>query len=147
MDQVDSQKKGKGWMVLTVVFILLFAISLFTRGFSSLSITGSAVLSQDSAKTKANDFIQKYIANPGVTIKIDDIKVESGLYALNITASANGQTQSAKAYVTKDGKLFFLQAIPLDNVDELLKQQQAAQAQQVDIQPTVEQSTTSVPKR
>ena len=131
-----QKKKMNTWKVLTIVFILLFVAAIFTKGFTLLSITGSAVLSQDSAKTKANDFIQKYLIGPGVTIDVNKVSEESGLYALNMTANSNGVSQAAKAYITKDGKLFFLQAIPLDEIDNLLNQQQPADnPQDIELQP------------
>ena len=131
-----QKKKANTWKILTIVFILLFIAAIFTKGFTLLSITGSAVLSQDSAKTKANDFIQKYLIGPGVTIDVNKVSEESGLYALNMTANSNGVSQAAKAYITKDGKLFFLQAIPLDEIDNLLNQQQPADnPQDIELQP------------
>ncbi len=131
-----QKKKMNTWKVLTIVFILLFVAAIFTKGFTLLNITGSAVLSQDSAKTKANDFIQKYLIGPGVTIDVNKVSEESGLYAVDLTANSNGVSQAAKAYMTKDGKLFFLQAIPLDEIDNLLNQQQApGTAQEIELQP------------
>ncbi len=114
------------WKILTVIFALLFIAALFTRGFTLLNITGKAVLSEDEAKTKADDFIQKYLALPGVSIELKELSEVSGLYKLDITASGDGQSQDASAYISKDGKLFFLQAIPLDEIENLLNQQQAS---------------------
>ncbi len=136
-----QKKKMNTWKVLTIVFILLFIAAIFTKGFTLLNITGSAVLSQDSAKTKANDFIQKYLIGPGVSIDVEKVSEESGLYAIDLTANSNGVSQAAKAYITKDGKLFFLQAIPLDEIDNLLNQQQASEtAQDIELQPANEPS-------
>lgn len=133
MDQSYSMEKPKKrgtWKLLTVVFALLFLAAFFTKGFTTWSITGKAVLSQNDAEKRADDFLQKYIAVPGVNMKINSISQESGLYSLNISATANNQSQNAKAFITKDGKLFILQAIPIDEIDKMLAQQQLQQAAQ-----------------
>lgn len=134
---INQKKKTNTWKILTIVFILLFIAALFTRGFTILNVTGKAALSKDDAKAKADDFIQKYIVLPGITINIDNIAEESGLYRIDITATSGDSTENAKAYLSKDGKLFFLQAIPLDDVDSLLQQQQAQQQPVVELEPPV----------
>ena len=102
-------KKISAWKILTFVFAILLIVSLATDGFNL-----SKGLSKEAAKQKADDFIQNNLISGGVAIDIDDIKEENGLYILDVAVTSEGVTQNVESYITKDGKLFFPQAIEMD---------------------------------
>jgi len=118
------------WQGLSVLFILLFIISLFVgfRGSDNTSITGATVISKDAAKEKVQDYIDTVLRGRA-TATIDEIKEENGLYKMKVNLAG----QIIDSYATKDGKLFFPNVIDLDNLPEIN-------------QPTQEPETEEVPK-
>lgn len=102
-------KKISAWKILTVVFAILLIVSLATNGFKF-----SKGLSEDAARQKADDFIQNNLISGGVAIDIENIKEEGDLYILDVAVTSQGVTQNVESYITKDGKLFFPQAIEMD---------------------------------
>jgi len=123
------KKKISAWKILTIMFAILFIASLATSGFKSIG-----GLSKESAKQTANDFIQTNLVSPDVSIDIEDITEKNGLYVLDIAVTAQGTTQNVESYITKDGKLFFPQALEITTFENPLTQQ-----------PTTP-TTTDIPK-
>ena len=149
MDQQENKEvisipkpKLNTWKVLTAVLALLLIFAVFTRGFSLIGLTGLTVLSQDDSKEKVDDFIQENFATPDVQITLDSISEESGLYKIELTATSLGQAQKAVSYLSKDGKLFFIQGINLDEFNAL-KEQLAQNPQQIPIDIQLEEETTT----
>ncbi|MFH1209404.1 MAG: DsbA family protein [archaeon] len=105
-------KKISVWKILTFVLVVLLVASIITRGFN-FSGTGT-VVSKEQAKKTAEDFIKENLIQPGVTITVNDVKEENGLYSLAITVTAQGQTQNINSYITRDGQVFFPQGISIE---------------------------------
>jgi predicted DsbA family dithiol-disulfide isomerase len=109
-----SSKKMSMWKILTFVLVVLLVISIVTRGFNFSGTSTGTIVSKEQAKATAEDFIKKNLIQPGVTIIVNDVKEENGLYSLAITVTAQGQTQNVNSYITKDGQIFFPQGINIE---------------------------------
>ncbi len=93
--------------------------------FVALTLTGCSVmggeLSEEKAKQVAEDFINSTLMPPGGTATVKELVEEGGMYKLVV--NANGQ--EIISYLTQDGKIFFPNAM---NIEETLKtkEEQAA---------------------
>jgi len=111
-------KQKKTWTTLLVIVAVLIVLGLITS--SSLhkgDKTASAAkpgktISTDEAKTKAEDFVNKFLMSGGSKATIKDITTEYGLYKLSVDITSS----VVESYMTKDGKLFFPQALNIDEV-------------------------------
>ncbi|MBU2634536.1 MAG: DsbA family protein [Nanoarchaeota archaeon] len=112
------KKKISTWKILTAVFAILLVASVATNGFKSMG-----GLSKESAKQTANDFIQTNLVSPGVSIDIESITEKNGLYLLDVAVTAEGTTQNVESYISKDGKLFFPQALDMEAIIPTAPQQ------------------------
>lgn len=111
----ETQTKCKGfnyWYVVTGVLVVLLLVSVFTSGFSKFSF--SKVMSKEEASQKTLDYINKNLLQGQAVATVKEVTDEGSVY--NMKLSVNGQ--EINSYVTKDGALFFPQAIdvtkPLD---------------------------------
>ncbi len=111
-------KQKKTWTTLLVIVAVLIVLGLITA--SSLhkgDKTASAAkpgktISTDVAKAKAEDFVNKFLMSGGSKATIKDITTEYGLYKLSVDITSS----VVESYMTKDGKLFFPQALNIDEV-------------------------------
>jgi hypothetical protein len=69
-------------------------------------------MTPDAAKAKAEKFINSFLMQSGSKATIKDISTEYGLYKLKIDIVSD----VVESYLTKDGKLFFPQALDIDQV-------------------------------
>ncbi len=83
-------------------------------------------ISGDTIKARMQSFIQDNLVPPGVSATVVDVSENNGVYNLTLSIEANGQKQVYTSFVTKDGKLFFMQA-PID-VDKFASQKADAEA-------------------
>ena len=77
-------------------------------------------LSTEAAKTKAADFIDNNLVQPGSKVTIKDIAEEDGLFKMTVVTAAG---QEVTSYMSKDGKRFYPQAIDIAQVEAQAKQQ------------------------
>ena len=102
-------KKTKTWKIYGLILTVLLVFAIFTQGFSFSGITGRTTLSADSAAEKAIDYINGNLMTTGqATLK--SIEEENNVYKIEIEF----QEQVVTSHVSKDGKLLFPNAIPLD---------------------------------
>ena len=105
---VHHEKKSKVnvWMITTAVITVLLLVSIFTSGFKSF---------ESVSKQEASDKVVKYIeANvQGAQVTANAVNDLGSFYAINL--SLNGQ--AIESYITKDGKMLFPYAIPLDTAE------------------------------
>ncbi len=87
--------------VLGAVLLVLLIVSL-----------ASPKLTADQAAKKAVDFINENLLQPGVTATLINVKEENSLY--NVKIDVGGRIYDT--YVTKNGKMLFPTAIPLDSI-------------------------------
>jgi len=99
-----QKKEFNYWYVVTGVLVLLLVMSFFTSGFKFFS---SESVSKEEASQKTLDFINKNLLQGQATASVKEIKDEGSIYSMKL--SVNGQ--EINSYVSKDGKLFFPQAI------------------------------------
>ncbi|MFH1591760.1 MAG: hypothetical protein ABIB47_00120 [Candidatus Woesearchaeota archaeon] len=102
-------KKIQFWQITSILFIVLFVISLFFVSGSGESI------SQTEAKNRVQDYVDTVISGRAVAI-IGDINEEKGLYKVGL----NIQGQDIDSYITKDGEVFFPTGVVLDTIFDSL---------------------------
>jgi len=90
---------------------ILLVVVLAIIGWSSFR-PANTNLSEDQAKTKAETFINNNLMQAGSKATIKDITEAYGLYKLNIDIT----TSVVESYMSKDGKLFFPQALDIDQL-------------------------------
>jgi hypothetical protein len=94
----------------------------------------SSGLSQEQIKTKIGDFINNNMMQPGSQVEITNVVESNGLYKLTIKI-AEGRT--LETYATRDGKIFFPDAVNIDEVEKQIQEaknkQSAAPEQAVEI--------------
>ena len=103
-------KKIAIWQIATVVFAILFVISIATRGGSS----GASDVTSNEAGEKTIDFVTGYLSDGSTEITLKNVQEENEMYLVNFEA----QGQTYPSYVSKDGKLLFLQVIDMDKAME-----------------------------
>jgi hypothetical protein len=100
-----KQKYTKIIGLAIIIVILVVAIVITSRQNNG----GGKNLSMDEAKTYAADFINGYLLS-GETAEISEVsKYNSGLYLIKV--KLEGVDDPIDSYLTKDGKIFFPQAI------------------------------------
>lgn len=97
-------------IVLAVVAVAAF----FLFGYGHKGVTK---LSSDEAKVKSESFINDFLMPSGSKASVSEVTEEYGLYKMIIDIGSESPVES---YVTKDGRLFFPQAI---DMDEMLSEQ------------------------
>jgi len=116
-------KKMDAWKISAVVLAVLLLMSVFTSGFRF-----QKELSSQEASIKALEFINQNLLQGQATAQVKSISENSGLYAIKLDVMG----QEYNSYVSKDGNLFFPQAVDMADPSALAdNQQQAQQAQQI----------------
>ena len=92
---------------------IILVLALVVIAYISFAKPSMKNVDENEAKTIAEDFINTYLMEPGAKASILDITEEYGLYKLNIDI-VNGTVES---YLTKDGKLFFPQALNIEEIN------------------------------
>ena len=100
----------KNFVRITLPILLLIALIIIAF-FSFYKPT--KILTPDQAKQETLTFINKYLMQPGQTATIKNITTEYGLYKMNV----NIVTTNVTSYLTKDGKLFFPQALNIKKIE------------------------------
>lgn len=90
-------------LILTLVIIALMS---FQKPAQNKSIT------QAEAKTRAENFVNNYLMQSGTVASIRSISEEYDLYKLQIDIVSD----VVESYLSKDGKLFFPQALNIDEI-------------------------------
>ncbi len=111
-------RQKKTWTTLVVIALVLIALGLIT--LSSLKKTDAKTtankpgktISTDVAKKTAEDFINNFLMQGGSKATIKDVTTEYGLYKMSVDITSD----VVESYMTKDGKLFFPQALNVAEV-------------------------------
>ncbi len=108
-------KKPFFWQITSVLFIILFIISLFSI-FGDNAVTGAAVadIGATEVHAKVKDYVDTILRGQ-VTATLSDPVEEAGMYQIDVSI----QGQTITSYVTKDGKLFFPTVVDLDEFKAL----------------------------
>ncbi len=102
-----SLKKINKWKVSAFVIGILFIISLFTNGFSIGNLVSAK--SADQVGKETLDYINNELLRGTATATMGEVTEENGLYKSLLTIAG----ESNYVYMTKDGSLLFVQAIPI----------------------------------
>ncbi len=111
----EAQKSGikiNGFKVAAAILAVLLVVSIITTGFTKWG--SLATESKDQVAKDTVDFVNKALLQGG-SADLKSVKEEGDLYALKL--GINGK--DIDCYVTKDGKLFFPQAINVAEVSAL----------------------------
>ncbi len=107
-----AQSKTMTKVVLPIILVIILAII----GFATLKKPSVKNLSSEEAKTTAETFINEFLMSGGNKATVKEITEEYGMYKLQIDIVSD----VVESYITKDGKLFFPQAL---NIAEMSGQQ------------------------
>lgn len=112
----NKVKKSSLWKGLSLVLVILLAISIFTGGFniSGFSTGSSSAISKDEASDKAMKFINDVLLQGGMEATLNSIVESNGLYKLNISISG----QSFESYISQDGELLLPQGYAIVEIEE-----------------------------
>ncbi len=104
---------------MRIVLPIILVIVLVIIGFFSFRKPGTKNLKPEEAQAKAEAFVNTYLMQSGSKATIKEVTTEYGLYKLKIDIVSD----VVESYITKDGKLFFPQAL---NIDETAQKAAAA---------------------
>ena len=117
-NSVVKKTKKNNWKIASFVLGVLFIVSI-------ISSTGLLSISGNAAAIDAVEFINNELLQGQTIATLEDVTKENGL----TKAVINIEGQATPIYISKDGKLMFLQAIPLDG-ETTTPVQQSPPAQQ-----------------
>jgi len=103
------QKNNFRRIVLPIILVIVLALIGY---FSFKSPAKSKNLSPTEAQAKAETFVNKFLMQSGSKATIKEITEEYGLYKLKIDIISD----VVDSYLTRDGKLFFPQALDIDKI-------------------------------
>lgn len=102
-----SSRENFNKIVLPILLILILALI----GYFSFKKTAKN-LNETQAKAKAEQFVNNFLMSSGNKASIKEITSEYGLYKLKIDITS----EVVESYLTKDGKLFFPQALDIAKI-------------------------------
>lgn len=136
---VSALRQKKNWSTLLIALAVLVVLGLITTMSlkkdepKKSEVKPGKTLSVEEATAKAEGFINEFLMSSGSTAKVKDVVTEYGMYKLSIDITSD----VVESYLTKDGKLFFPQAL---NIEEITAESGAA-ATEGSAQPSVVVST------
>ena len=104
-----KKTKLNHWKIATAVLAILLVVSIYTSFGSGDGVTGA--ISMNAAATKTIDFVNTNLLQGQAVAELTAVDDTEGLY--NVKLSIDGQL--VDGYVTKNGNLFFPQAINLND--------------------------------
>lgn len=112
-DVPKSKVKIDVFKVAAAVLAVLLVVSIITNGFTKWGFVGAA--SQDQVTKDTLDFVNKALLQGAPVAELKSVSESAGLYNMKLMVSG----REIDSYVTKDGKLFFPQAIKVDEMNAL----------------------------
>lgn len=106
----DFFDKNKASSKITPI-VLVVALAII--GFISFSPSAKKDVGKEKAATIAEEFINEYLMEPGSKASIVNITEEYGLYKIGVDIT----TSVVDSYLSKDGKLFFPQALNIAEIN------------------------------
>ena len=109
----------------------LFTALLSLVFLSACSVKKEETLSPETARLKAEQFLNDNFMDPDNPIAISEVEddEQSGLYKLKVELGAG---ESVDSYISKDGKNFYPQAYSISEIKEEMKAAEAASATNTD---------------
>jgi len=140
-DKTESLKRSfKILKIVTVGSVAVMILLIFFVFFQSGGITGSSIqsfLTPEEAADKAIVWIESFFEAQGASVELTliDVIEENGVYRFTATMSSDQGEDEVTYYVSKDGSLFFPQAIETEEIIEASEEPEQPQ-----------QETEGVPK-
>lgn len=137
---VSSLKQKKNWSTLLIALAVLVVLGFITTMSlrkdepKKSEVKPGKTLNVEEASAKAEEFINTFLMSSGSTAKVKEVVSEYGMYKLSIDITSD----VVESYLTKDGKLFFPQAL---NIDEITAESQAPAAGTAPVSATVSNKT------
>lgn len=98
-------------IAIVIAGVLIFGDRVVPQGIlDKIKISSFGGQSKEALAKKAIDLINSNVLTGGQTASLNNVSEESGLVKINITIG----TSTFNSYISKDGKLFFPEAIRLD---------------------------------
>jgi len=123
----DKFCKNKKYVLGVIILLLIVGFAVYKKNPDAVRGLFTKNLTQEQAKTKLVDFIEKNLVAPGTKVEIKSIADEQGLYKVVVGVAG----QEITSYMSKDGSKFFPQAMDLTQADKTENNQQAAAAKDV----------------
>ena len=95
--------------IIPIALVLILGLI----GYFSFSPSRTNNLNEQEAKTKAEEFINSYLMSAGSKASVTEITKEYGLYKLKVDIVSS----IVDSYMSKDGKLFFPQALDIEKIN------------------------------
>ncbi len=111
VDEVEEESGPLFWQVLTVVAVILLAISLFTQGFN---FNGSSTLTLAEAQQETLTYVNTKLLQPPYQAEVTNAADTGSLYKITLTIAG----EEIDSYITKDGKLLFPQGFEIVEAEE-----------------------------
>lgn len=111
-------KQKKTWLALLVIVAVLVVLGLITSSSfrkddkKTITLKPGKTINTEAAKTTAEEFVNKFLMQSGSKATVKEITTEYGLYKLSIDIT----TDVVESYLSKDGKLFFPQALNIEEI-------------------------------
>ena len=122
---MKKKKTNKPYIIGAAIVVLIIVIvggyTLFIKQSSGKTI------SIDEARVKAVSFINKNLMQPGSEVSIKEVIDEGALYKVVVNMPTG---QEIDSYLSKDGKLFFPQAMNIDEVEQATQEQEPENQEQ-----------------
>jgi len=105
---VFFRKDSPASKITPIILVVILIIIGFISFFPSIKKT----VSKEKATTITEDFVNAYLMEPGSKASVINIEEEYGLYKMEIDIL----TSTVESYLSKDGKLFFPQALDIEEI-------------------------------
>lgn len=115
---VSHLKQKKNWSTLLIALAVLVVLGFITTMSlkkdepKKSEVKPGKTLSVEEASLKAEEFINTFLMSSGSTAKVKEVVSEYGMYKLSIDITSD----VVESYLTKDGRLFFPQALDIDEI-------------------------------
>ncbi len=123
------------WKSVSIAFLVLIIILLgiLLSGFSPSSANE---VDADAAAANAVAFIEENLVSPGTEVTVKNVTEEAGLYRMTIEVKMDATAQDVETYITKDGKIFFPQAINMEEFNQEVAEVEEEEQEETQIQKT-----------
>jgi thiol-disulfide isomerase/thioredoxin len=123
----EGMKTGYiGILAVGLMIGIIIGIVVGAFGFpQSQSVSAANGLTPEEAGEKVAAFINNNLVQPGTQVTLGEVKEESGLY--NVTTSY--MENQIPVYMTKDGKILFLQGLGWVQIEEFEEQKEQEENQ------------------
>ena len=115
------------WIIIALLIIagLIISLTLVKDRDEKNIIKPGKSISVEEAKEVATNFINTYLMQPGSEAIVKDVVTEYGLYKLSIDVTSD----LVESYLTKDGRLFFPQALDIKEIEEYVMNNNSSASQ------------------